>query len=675
MVIRLTATGKGKISFETLLSSQLKHQTEVVSPKHLRLKGKAPKYVAHRDFEPQQVVYDEWDGEGMRFQADLQIINTGGELLAEDGKLSIKNADEVIILLTTGTSFNGSLTSPGLDGKDQHEVSMVKMKKASARSFTRLIKRHLDDYHALFDRVELDLGPQNTILPTNERLRAYNNGNDDNGIISLYFQYGRYLLISSSRDLAVPANLQGLWNQHVQPPWGSNYTLNINTEMNYWPAEVTNLSECHTPLFRFIEQLKQSGAKTAAKNYGVSNGWLAHHNSDIWAKTTPTGGRDWDPRGAPRWSCWPMGGTWLAQHLWEHFLYTGNKQFLEEEAWPLLKGAAEFVLDWMMMDGNGYWVTNPSSSPENVFTIDGKQYQISKASTMDMSLIRELFAVCLKAAGILGIDEAFTQKIAAVTPRLYPFQIGQYGQLQEWYKDYDDPEDTHRHLSHLYSLFPGNQITPVYAPELTAAAKQSMLHRGDAGTGWSMAWKINWWARLKDGDYALKILNQGLTYVEDTEVNVAKGGTYSNLFGAHPPFQIDSNFGSTAGIAEMLVQSHEGYIHLLPALPVEWPDGKVSGLVTRGGFVIDMTWRNSQLQEVNILSKAGGICKIMSETPLKTVDFTFANTFQANNPLLISPEIVPFENHSNAPLPEVKSMEGNHYQWDTKTGEVYKLVR
>jgi len=377
LVVRLTASEKGKISFEATLSSKLKNQTEVISPKHFRLKGKAPKHVAHRDYEPQQVVYDEWNGEGMSFQTDLQIINKGGDVLNGDGKISIRNADEVLILLTTGTSFNGALKSPSREGKDPSEVSTAKMEAAALKTYSQLLERHLEDYKSLFDRVELDLGPQNTNLPTNERLQAYNKGNADNGLISLYFQFGRYLLISSSRDLPVPANLQGLWNPMVQPPWGSNYTLNINTEMNYWPAEVTNLSECHTPLFRFMEQLKQSGTKTAKRNYGIENGWLAHHNSDIWAKTTPTGGRDWDPRGAPRWSCWPMGGTWLVQHLWEHFLYTGDKQFLKDQAWPLMKSAAEFALDWMVMDGTGFWVTNPSSSPENVFTVNENQYQIS----------------------------------------------------------------------------------------------------------------------------------------------------------------------------------------------------------------------------------------------------------------------------------------------------------
>jgi len=674
MAIRLSASEKQKISFEALLSSKLRYEVKVVAPDHLVLTGKAPNYVANRDFEPKQVVYDDLDGKGMNFEIDLKLISKGGEFTSGENSIGVKNADEVIILLTEATSFNGFDKSPSHEGKDPAILSAEKLKLASAKNWDQLLASHQADYKNLFDRVELNLGEQKMELPTDERMLKFNSGNADNGLIALYFQYGRYLMISSSRPGSPPSNLQGIWNPHVQPPWGSNYTININTEMNYWPAENTNLSECHTVLFDFMNELAETGAVTAKTNYGIQNGWLAHHNADVWAKTSPAGGENWDPKGAPRWSCWPMGGAWFCQHLWEHFQYTGDRVFLEKQAWPLMKGAAEFMLAWMVQDENGYWVTNPSSSPENNFILDGKKLEISKASTMDMSIIRELFANCINAAKTLGIEDEFTARLKDVSPKLYPFHIGQYGQVQEWFKDWDNPEDKHRHISQLFSLYPGNQISLENTPELAKAAKESLIQRGDVSTGWSMAWKINWWARLKDGDHALKILKDGLTYIGPKKEELSGGGTYANLFDAHPPFQIDGNFGGTAGIAEMLVQSHEGFIHLLPALPAEWPSGEVNGLVARGGFVIDLKWSEGRLQSAIIRSKLGGDCRIKVSGEIAGKGFdVYDGSPESKNPLLQKAVTVPFVNQSKTDAPDLQLPEGKIYEWGTVAGSTYEI--
>jgi len=464
MVIRLSASAGQSISFDAILSSKLHYAVRVEAPGYLVLTGKAPKYVAHRNDEPQQIVYDEPGGEGMNFEIHLKLVTKGGDLTSGNNSIGVKNADEVMILMTEATSFNGFDKSPGKEGKDPAFIASRQMSQVSASSYQDLLGKHLTDYQKLFERVDLRLGIQKTDLPTDERMLAFNKGQSDNGLVALYFQYGRYLMISSSRPGTPPTNLQGIWNQFIQPPWGCNYTTNINTEMNYWPAEETNLSECHQPLFDFMKGLAVNGAQTAKINYGIQSGWCVHHNSDIWAKTAPAGGEDWDPRGSPRWSAWPMGGAWFCRHLWEHYQYTGDKIFLEKQAWPLMKGAAEFCLAWLVEDKNGLLVTNPGSSPENTFKVDGKEYEISMASTMDMSIIRELFSNCLHASKELNTDREFAAKIEKAIPRLYPFHIGQYGQIQEWFKDWDDPKDSHRHISHLFSLYPGNQITPSFFP-------------------------------------------------------------------------------------------------------------------------------------------------------------------------------------------------------------------
>jgi alpha-L-fucosidase 2 len=446
--------------------------------------------------------------------------------------------------------------------------------------------------------------------------------------------------------------------------------------MNYWHAETTNLSECHEPLLDFVGNLAVNGSETAKTNYGIDEGWCAHHNSDIWAKTSPPGGYEWDPRSQARWACWPMSGAWFSLHLWEHYLFTGDKEYLKNKAWPTMKGAVQFLLAWLTEGPDGYLVTNPSTSPENVFKIEGKEYQVSMATTMDMAITRELLSACMRTVDILGTDKEFRTKIDSVQKKLYPYHIGQYGQLQEWFKDWDDPGDKHRHLSHLFGLHPGSHITPQSTPELASAAKQSLIHRGDVSTGWSMAWKINWWARLGDGNHAYEILKQGLTYIDPNEARetMGGGGTYPNMFDAHPPFQIDGNFGATAGITEMLVQSHNGEIHLLPALPDEWKSGSISGVRARGAFEVELNWRDGKLAGASIVSLLGGNCRIRSAVPIKVVE-TVSHDARGKNPnvLLMQSDSPEFKNKARA-LASLSVEKGYVVDFDTEKGKHYTIV-
>lgn len=605
MVIKIAADRPQAVSLHIRLNSLLRYTVQTKGEKTLILNGKAPAYVANRDYDPHQVVYD--DKRGTQFKVQVELLPDGGHCEANDSALTVRNANEVVLLLSAVTDFGNK------------KMTLKKCK----RPYQELLQRHTDDHQQLFNRLQLSLGTENLqkeALPTNERLKSFEQDPTDNGLTELYYQYGRYLLIASSRPGGLPANLQGIWNRHVQPPWGSNYTTNINTEMNYWPAEITNLPECFLPLSDFIGRLAVNGAQTAKVNYGINRGWLAHHNSDVWAQTAPTGGYDSDPKGAPRWSCWPMAGVWLCQHLWEHYAFGGDKKYLSKTAYPLMKGAAEFLLQWLQKDPEtGYWITNPSTSPENRFRYidkEGKKQngEISRSSGMDLGLAWDLLTNCIEASTVLDTDKAFRQQCMDVRANLQPFRIGSKGQLLEWDKEFEETDPNHRHVSHLFALHPGRQIIPEQQPELAAACQRTLEIRGDGGTGWAMAWKINFWARLRDGNHAFGILKNGLRYVDATQVSVRGGGTYANLFDAHPPFQIDGNFGGTAGITEMLLQSHAGYIHLLPALPDNWQSGSIKGVRARGGFNIDMEWKESRITRLSVTSHSGGTCRIREAT-------------------------------------------------------------
>lgn len=588
IVIHLSADKKGSVSFTANYTSPHKKKNfEISNSKDLEITGSTS------------------DHEGVKslinFKGITRIKLDSGTLDKTDNTLIVKNANAVTIFVSIATNFKNYNDVNGDEAKRASDY----LDQAFSKSYEEIKKSHILAYNKYFNRVKIDLGKTPAAdLPTDERLKNFRNTNDPQ-FVALYYQYGRYLLISSSQPGGQPANLQGIWNNSLNPAWDSKYTININAQMNYWPAEKTNLSELHQPFLEMVKDLSVTGKETAKKMYGA-RGWMAHHNTDIWRATGAVDGAFW--------GLWTAGGGWASQHLWEHYLYKGDQEFLAA-VYPVLKGAALFYVDFLVEHPKYKWmVVNPGNSPENAPKAHNGS-SLDAGTTMDNQIVYDVFSTTIRAAEILKQDAALTDTLKKLRSRLAPMHVGKDNQLQEWLDDIDDPEDNHRHVSHLYGLFPSNQISAYRTPELFAASKNTLLQRGDVSTGWSMGWKINWWAKLQDGNHAYSLIKNQLTPLG---VNTGGGGTYNNLFDAHPPFQIDGNFGCTSGITEMLVQSSDGAIHLLPALPDVWPDGNIEGIRARGGFeIIEMKWKNSQITRLVVKSALGGNLRLRLPNSLK----------------------------------------------------------
>lgn len=612
LAIQLSSSEKEMINIRLTLDSPLLSET-IVNDKELILQGVLPE-INDPDYYFDSVtplIYGDFEStETIHFEGRLGVKAEDGKIVPTANSINILNASKVEIYFSVSSSFNGFSQKPGTDFEVLGDNNKSVLSNAMKLPFERLYESHVKDYQELFNRVDLSLQSFDIfdeIIDTDMKIKE--EGPKNTKLIELLFQYGRYLLISSSRPGTQPATLQGIWNKETRAPWSSNYTLNINTEMNYWPAEVTNLSECHLPLIQFIKELSINGREMVKKRYEM-NGWTVHHNTDLWRHTEPVGGD-------PIWAFWPMGGPWLTRHLWEHYLYSLDKRFLSEVAFPIIIGSVEFCLDWLIEDDNGYLITSPSTSPEHKFIHNGKVSSVSNGATMDLEIIRDLFDYFLKASEILEYNDNLLTEVKKALEKIPPVKIGRHGQLQEWLKDFEDNERNHRHVSHLYGIYPGARDD---SPELVDAVKRTLNIRGDAGTGWSLGWKMSLWARLKDGDRIISLMNQLFNITEEDGTIFEKGGLYPNLLGSHPPFQIDGNFSFTAGVAEMLLQSHNGYIELLPALPLEWRKGMIKGLKARGGFELDFSWDNGVVKSIRVKSIVTNNFKLKTESEFKILN-------------------------------------------------------
>lgn len=678
LVVRIRSAQAGSLNLDVSTRSLLRYQHQVIHGVYL-LNGQAPAHVDPSYHEhPVPIVWTDSSGcRGMRFALALQARHQGGKMWVDSSGIHLQGGTELLVLLAARTSFNGFDRCPVSQGRPDQALALKDLAKSSSAGYNELRQAQKADFCRYFDRVSLHLGQQATAqtLPTDERLERYAAGAPDPGLEAQYFQFGRYLMIAASRTPDVPTNLQGIWNDRIQPPWSSNYTININTEMNYWPSEECALPEMHRPLFGLLSELAQTGRHTAWDFYHAP-GWVAHHNTDIWAMSYPVGDMG---SGDPVWANWPMGGNWLSRQLFDHFLFSGDTGFLRQE-YPILRGAAEFSLHWLVRDSAGFWVTAPSMSPENSFRLPtGGSADVSVASTMDLSILRGLFNDEIRASRILGLDQAFRDTLRSREQELFPFQIGRRGNLQEWSRDWISTDVHHRHISHVYGLFPGREILPWRDTLLAEGIKRALELRGDLSTGWSLAWKINCWARLLDGNHAYRLVRDllHLTHADGFAYHEG-GGTLPNLFCAHPPFQIDGNFGGTAGIAEMLLQSQGDALFVLPALPDAWSKGDLRGLLARGGFQVrDLSWDKGHILRLVLYSSLGGNCRIRSydRLRLESPAGALSRSHGPNpNPYYLTMAVPRPLNHADTTLASLALKPMFSYDLPTKAGGTYVLV-